>query len=717
MKKNFIWTMKRKMILVFGGITFTLFITLGIILLFITNSQIKKNISHNLQNTTQMIKDDLTNIINTSVINYLKAIAEKNKEIAEYFYQQFKIGKITENEAKKRVEEIMLSQKIGQTGYIFCLNSKGTVQVHPKNKGNNDSHLSFIKKIISQKKGYLEYQWKDIYGLTEVAKSLYMTYFDKWDWIISVSSYREELTHLIDPNIFKEKFLSIKIGETGYPYIIDYNGIGIIHPLFEGKNAIDFQDSNRKYFIKEIMEKKDGNILYYWKNPGETSSREKFAYFSSIPEIQWIIVISTYTEEFYGLLYKIRNAIFVAFLISLTIMIFVIFIYSKNISRPIIRIKGMLKDISRGEGDLTKKIPVESKDELGEMAQFFNDFIDTQRNIVSTLKQESAQLSFAAVDLASNSEQTAAGVQEISASSHSVLQSVNNETNMIKESTTHINDILADISKIDKMTEEMKNQIAQSSSAIEEMAANISSSADMANKANEASEKLDKSSQEGNHAIQTLTQSIEDVSKNSDKIVEMVQLIMDIAEQTNLLAMNAAIEAAHAGEYGKGFAVVAEEIRKLADKSGKSAKEIQQVVKIISTSIQQNLKLSDQTKINFDILKKEIDKVMHANQEIAAAMGEQKIANKSVLDASNSLNNLSDKIVEDLKIQVMKGKNINDALRKLNIMSEEIATAMSEQKGGLDEAASSAENINNISLKLKGISSKIEEDFKKFRTE
>jgi len=276
---------------------------------------------------------------------------------------------------------------------------------------------------------------------------------------------------------------------------------------------------------------------------------------------------------------------------------------------------------------------------------------------------------------------------------------------------------LTGIDAIYDLTEKVEAQIQQSSSSIEEMAANINSTAELATEADSSSEQLARISEEGNEAMRVLAGSIKDVSENSNKIVEMVQLIMDISEQTNLLAMNAAIEAAHAGEYGKGFAVVAEEIRKLADRSAQGAKEIQGVVKEISQSIQGNLQQAEKTGRNFSLLKQNIDKLRHVNHEISSGMEEQKDANEAILGALIQLKEVGEQIAERSKREKKEGEGVAGSLKELNILSQEIAVAMEEQKTALEEAAHSAEHITEISNGLKEIAQGIAEDFGRFKTE
>jgi methyl-accepting chemotaxis protein len=320
------------------------------------------------------------------------------------------------------------------------------------------------------------------------------------------------------------------------------------------------------------------------------------------------------------------------------------------------------------------------------------------------------------IEIASSSEQSAAGVQEVAATAVNISRNVQEQNQKFTLSSQNVKNMLEAIINIDGLLDQARNQLVQSSSAIEQMAANIASSADMAIKAGNASGNLEIVSDEGKNSIDNLAASIENVATHSQKIVEMVQLIMDISEQTNLLAMNAAIEAAHAGEYGKGFAVVAEEIRKLADRSTEGARAIQKTVKEISSSIANNLKLSDTTKTSFAVVKQDIGKVNQSNQEIASSMGEQKTANQAILVSINQLSQFMDQITEKLRDQNAKGENIEKMLSELKVFSEEIYSAMQEEQLALNETASASEHLSGISGELKKISQDTQEDLKRFKT-
>jgi len=457
---------------------------------------------------------------------------------------------------------------------------------------------------------------------------------------------------------------------------------------------------------------------YLWQNPTDPEPRNKIVLIKHFKPWNWAIASGLYEDEFFEFLGNLKIYI-IAGTVFFTLLAFAAAYFFNRflLIKPIRNFAERLMHLSQGQGDLTQTIEMNRKDEIGQAAHYFNLFLEKLRNMILDLKGQTSKLLLTASDLAANSHETAASVQEITASTKSVVLNINKEKEMAQRSNLYLQGILEGMTAMAKLSEETNHKVSQASSAIEQMSSNIASSASMSRRGDDSSQKLAGASEEGTRAMNILKTSIEEVSKNSSQIVEMVQLIMDISEQTNLLAMNAAIEAAHAGDYGKGFAVVAEEIRKLADKSASGAKEIRNVVKDISSNINKNLDLANKSNESFLILKRHINELKQINHEIAASLEEQKLANKSILDSITGIQTLGAGVSNRAQEESQRAKQILRELENLGIISQEISTAMEEEEIALQDSSLASEHISNISNELKEIAGNIEKDFKKFKTE
>ncbi|HCL57767.1 MAG TPA: hypothetical protein DHW82_12275, partial [Spirochaetia bacterium] len=553
-------------------------------------------------------------------------------------------------------------------------------------------------------------------------------------------------------------------------------GTVIFHPELEGKNIINIQDAEGNWIVQKMISDKNGSIQYLWKE-SDSKIREKYAYFHYLPEMDWYVVISSYKDEFFDIVEVVQKVIFISFFVSLMLLILIVYFSTKSLKGLINQFQEVLIKASKGflnerfnlpsvkcsdimkcshsecneyvkdknicfinagsyapdfgkeiqcpriiqgvykdckECKVYKKI---CKNEIYMIAAWFNKFMALMSSSIQGLKKNLVQLSSHSQTLFSHAQENAASIEEISVSANSVVNKAVVQKDDTAENKSNIQKIYETIHQLFEKTEKTKDEISNSTSAIEQMAANISSAAGMSVNADQASAHLLSVSEEGSSLIHKLSDSIQEVAHNSEKITEMVQLIMDISEQTNLLAMNAAIEAAHAGDYGKGFAVVAEEIRKLADKSAGSAKEIQGVVKSISQSIQNNLNHSDKTKAGFVLLKKEAEKLRQINKEIASSMEEQNTANQEVLKSSSNINDLVQNMLSDFESEKNLIQLVESKGGDLYLMSEDITVAIEEEEKALEGMALSLEELSKIANDLKQIVDETDANFKFFKIE
>ncbi|MBB1077949.1 cache domain-containing protein [Rhodoferax sp. 4810] len=384
----FAGTRIRHKLLFYYSLLFTLSLTIGFATVYVvTRDTIEKNIESELHNTSTTIYNLVTTSLTVSIKNYLRSAAEKNLQIIESLYLEYQNGLLTEQEAKESARRVLLSQTIGESGYIYCLNSSGIVVVHPQKAllQTDVSEYSFVKDLLVKERGYLEYDWQNPDEQRSRPKALYMIHFKPWDWIISVSSYREEFKGLVNVDDFRQSVLDVKFGKTGYAFVMNNKGMAIIHPKLEGVNILTVEGLPNEY-LASILDQKNGRLVYSWKNPGETKPRSKLCFFSYIKDYDWIVGAASYQEEFYSPLRTIRTLFMVTFIITMLLVLTLTFKISDSITSPLRNLMEKFTDASKG--DFSLRMAVSSKDELGQLAMFFNRFMEQLGDYSSNLKQQ-----------------------------------------------------------------------------------------------------------------------------------------------------------------------------------------------------------------------------------------------------------------------------------------------------------------------------------------
>lgn len=266
-----------------------------------------------------------------------------------------------------------------------------------------------------------------------------------------------------------------------------------------------------------------------------------------------------------------------------------------SIIRPVNKVVTMLRDVSEGEGDLTKRLDVSSQDEIGELAHYFNSFCDKLESIIRDVATTAAQFTEGARVVSEASQSLASGAQEQSAS----VEQVN-----------------ATVQEMVRMIEQVK---------------------DAAGETNRLAQQAQSVAREGGEAVQKSAESMQLIRASSQRIAEIIQVISEIASQTNLLALNAAIEAARAGEHGMGFAVVADEVRKLAERSNQAAGEITKLIKESTSRVEEGAELSQQTEESLRRIVESVEATSAKIGEIASAAVQQATSAEEVSKAVQNI--------------------------------------------------------------------------------
>jgi methyl-accepting chemotaxis protein len=401
-------------------------------------------------------------------------------------------------------------------------------------------------------------------------------------------------------------------------------------------------------------------------------------------------------------------------IIAVVILLFSIFLMALCslfvVLKPIRSAVEMLKEISEGEGDLTRQLIVSSKDEIGDMAHYFNLTLKKIKNLIINIKNEVIMLSDIGTELASSMNETAAEVNEITANVQSIKSRVINQSASVSETHATMEQLTANINKLDGHVENQSSNISQASSAIEEMVANIRSVTDTLVKNENNVKTLIEASEVGRTGLREVAGDIQEISRESEGLLEINSVMKNIASQTNLLSMNAAIEAAHAGEAGRGFAVVANEIRKLAENSSEQSKTIGTVLKKIKESIDKISRSTDNVLGMFEAIDSSVKTVVVQEETIRNAMEEQGTGSKQILEGVGNVNEITRQVTSSSHEMLGGAKEVIQESDSLEKATQEIALGMNEMASGAAQINISVDRVNELSSEnRKGIDQLVRE--------
>ena len=396
--------------------------------------------------------------------------------------------------------------------------------------------------------------------------------------------------------------------------------------------------------------------------------------------------------------------------IILVVASVIIFFVVHNVVRPIIGVTHTLKDISEGEGDLTRRIDNNSRDEVGDLARYFNNTLEKIKNLVVSIKTEALKLSGIGHDLASNMNETAAAVNQITANIQSIKARVINQSAGVTETNATMEQVTANIHKLNNHVEEQSIYISQASAAIEQMVANVQSVTYTLVKNSSNVKTLRDASEAGRTGLHDVASDIQEIARESEGLLEINSVMENIAGQTNLLSMNAAIEAAHAGDAGKGFAVVAGEIRKLAESSSEQSKTISIVLKKIKSSIDKITVSTENVMNRFEAIDSSVKTVAEQEDSIRSAMEEQGEGSKQVLDGIGKVNEITRHVKGGSKEMLQGAKEVIQESSNLEIITQEITIGMNEMASGANQINYAINHVSEISaMNREGIDALIKE--------
>lgn len=488
------------------------------------------------------------------------------------------------------------------------------------------------------------------------------------------------IAKLMDIQFVTDLIDSTKIGDTGYPYIVDETGLIVAHPVRDHilKTNLAELDGTREFTLK-MMAGESGVDKYVFEGIPKTCG------YAPIEATSWSLGLTLPDEEYLAPVYEVRNTVFIVGACAFVFAFLLCFFSSRSISKPVEKGVEFAKHIAAG--DLTQSLDIKQRDEIGQLADALNQMVVNLRNMTLQIQESSEQVASSSEEISASAEQLAGGSQ--------------NQASTLEETSAAIEELAASVDQVSDHAQSQTAAVEQSTSSMHQLQASIDQVQETLSVVSETTKEAVERAREGSESVSQVVSVINSMSESSEQIAGIVNIIADIADQTNLLALNASIEAARAGEHGRGFAVVADEVSKLADRSASSTKEIDELIKKSTAVVKSGVEIAENTGRAMESI---INGSTNSSENVRNLVGVMEQAVSAIKEAGKSLENInemSQSISAATEEQASNSKQVSKAIENVNELTQQAASAAEEMSASTEQLSGMAQSLQELVAQFK----------------